>query len=195
MSHRRHGHLAPFADTALADRLEEQGGCGGLAAVSRGDRAERRPDDGLFQGMATQARVGRQQRLHIDGAAVTRRLRLSRHQLGKDVDGDDITSCTVERDFANIFVRPEPQGKDQIAAFRLIKTKLNASPSKGKARCPQLDPCITIEQSIASVADSLVTYQSNKRKNRARKIVDDLIKGGHFASGLEGDEGWLWLAP
>jgi hypothetical protein len=115
--------------------------------------------------------------------------------LGKDADGDDITSCTVERDFSNVVMRPEPRGKCQLAAFRLIKAKLNGSPSKGKARCSQLDPCITIEQAIASVADSLVTYESNKRKNRARKIVDDIIKGGHFDSGLEGDEGWLWLAP
>ncbi len=121
--------------------------------------------------------------------------KLKQHQLGKDADGDDITSCTVERDFTNVFLRPEPQGKDQKAAFRLIKTKLNSSPNKGKARCSHPDPCITIDQAIASVADSLVTYESNKRKNRARKIVDDLIKGGHFDSGLEGDAGWLWLAP
>jgi hypothetical protein len=43
------------------------------------------------------------------------------------------------------------------------------------------------------VAATLTTVDKNKRKNRAGQIIQSLISGGHLGSGLENDEGWLWL--
>jgi hypothetical protein len=109
--------------------------------------------------------------------------RLVAHTLGVDSDGDAITSCTVERDHSAIFSKPEPSGKAQKAALKVIKQVLSVITSK---RMP-------VDAAITEIAQTLTTIQSKRRSNRARKLLEDLTTGGHLSSGLVDDEGWIWL--
>ena len=109
--------------------------------------------------------------------------RLEVQELGTDSDGDPITSCTVERDHSAIFSKPEPSGKAQKAALKVIKQELTITTSK---RMP-------VDAAISEIAQTLTTIQSNRRSNRARKLLEDLTTGGHLSSGLVDDEGWIWL--
>ena len=108
--------------------------------------------------------------------------RLVAHTLGVDSDGDAITSCTVERDHSAIFSKPEPSGKAQKAALKVIKQALSVITSK---RMP-------VDAAITEIAQTLTTIQSKRRSNRARKLLEDLTTGGHLSSGLVDDEGWIW---
>lgn len=110
--------------------------------------------------------------------------RLEVHTLGNDSDGDPITSCTVERDYASIFTKPEPSGKAQKEAFKIVKQALANSPNQR----------LTVEDGISAIAKSLTTIASNKRNNRARKLLGDLATGGFLSSELIDDVGWIWLA-
>ena len=109
--------------------------------------------------------------------------RLEVQELGIDGDGDSITSCTIERDHSAIFSKPEPSGKAQKAALKVIKLALSTITSKR----------ITVDAAISEIAQTLTTIQSNRRSNRARKLLEDLTTGGHLSSGLVDDEGWIWL--
>lgn len=109
--------------------------------------------------------------------------RLEVQRLGIDGDGDPITSCTIERDHSAIFSKPEPSGKAQKAALKVIKLALSIITSKR----------MTVDAAISEIAQTLTTIQSNRRSNRARKLLEDLTTGGHLSSGLVDDEGWIWL--
>ena len=109
--------------------------------------------------------------------------RLEVQELGTDSDGDPITSCTVERDHSAIFSKPEPSGKAQKAALKVIKLALSTITSKR----------MTVDAAIYEIAQTLTTIQSNRRSNRARKLLEDLTTGGHLSSGLVDEEGWIWL--
>lgn len=109
--------------------------------------------------------------------------RLEAQRLGVDSDGDPITSCTIERDHSAIFSKPEPSGKAQKAALKVIKQALSISTSKR----------MTVDATISKIAQTLTTIQSNRRRNRARKLLEDLTTGGHLSSELVDDEGWIWL--
>ena len=110
--------------------------------------------------------------------------RLEVQRLGIDSDGEPITSCTVERDHSAIFTKPEPSGKAQKAALKVIKQALSNITNKKMA----------VDDAISEIAKTLTTIQSNRRNNRARKLLEDLTTGGHLSSGLVDDEGWIWLA-
>ena len=110
--------------------------------------------------------------------------RLEVQRLGIDGDGDPITSCTVERDHSAIFTKLEPSGKAQKAALKVIKQALSNVTNKK----------MTVEAAVSEIAKTLTTIESNRRNNRARKLLGDLTTGGHLSSGLVGDEGWIWLA-
>ena len=110
--------------------------------------------------------------------------RLETQRLGIDSDGDSITSCTVERDHSAIFTKPEPSGKVQKAALKVIKQALSNITNKK----------MTVEAAVSEIAKTLTTIESNRRNNRARKLLGDLTAGGHLSTELVGDEGWIWLA-
>ena len=110
--------------------------------------------------------------------------RLEVQRLGTDSDGDLITSCTVERDHSAIFAKPEPSGKAQKAALKIIKLALVKA----------VNNRMSVEAAIPELAMTLTTIESNRRNNRARKLLEDLTTGGHLSSGLVDDEGWIWLA-
>jgi hypothetical protein len=109
--------------------------------------------------------------------------RLEKHTLGIDSDGDDITSCTVERDHSTIFAKPEPSGSQQKIALKNIKQALANVPTQR----------ITSEAAISEIAKTLIATASNKRTNRARQLLSSLIGGGFVSSELVNDEGWIWL--
>lgn len=110
--------------------------------------------------------------------------RLEARNLGTDSDGDPITSCTVERDHSAIFTKPEPSGKAQKAALKVTKQALSNITNKK----------MPVEAAVSEIAKTLTTIESNRRNNRARKLLGDLTAGGHLSSELVGDEGWIWLA-
>ena len=120
------------------------------------------------------------------------RIRLQVHMLGKDPDGDDITSCSVERDGSVIFKPRRPQGKSQQLALSTIKTALLLSAEKGKCGTSADTSCLAVDDALKQVANTLTTVAANKRVNRARSLVEGLIAGGFLTSALELDEGWLW---
>ena len=119
--------------------------------------------------------------------------KLKVHDLGKDSDGDPLTSCTVERDYGQVFQTPEPSGKDQKAALKQMKAEIPQSKETNKAGSGTQTQCLKVEDAVTRIAGTLTTVVANKRNNRARAILKGLIDGGYINTKLEGDEGWLWL--
>jgi hypothetical protein len=113
--------------------------------------------------------------------------------LGLDADGESVTSCVVERNTSVIFQKPEPSGKDQKPALKLIKQTLLNSADFNKCNSGAQTQCIKAEDAIAIVAGTLSTVAKNKRNNRAKTIIEGLIQGGFIGTGIEFDVGWLWL--
>ena len=110
--------------------------------------------------------------------------RLEKQKLGIDSDGDEISSCTVERDHSAIFTKPEPSGSKQKVALKAVKQALSNSTDKR----------MTVEAAVSEIANSLITTPSNKRNNSARQLLGSLMAGGFLSSELINDEGWIWLA-
>jgi hypothetical protein len=118
------------------------------------------------------------------------------HNLGTDADGDDITSCTIERALPNIFAKPPPKGGRQQEALRKLKVEINASgiSQTGLMRCPPNTKCIEVEDAITFLAGTLTTIIQKKRKNEARRLVTALIGGGHIDSSLDASsDAWCWI--
>lgn len=113
-----------------------------------------------------------------DGKQVAFRLKL--HVLGKDADGDDVTSCSVEPDQSGLFIKAEPKGAKQRQALKVLRGAL----SVGR---------MTVEDAVRAVSVTLAATPSNKRSNEARRLIQALIHSGHLGSELDGDEGWCWL--
>ena len=121
--------------------------------------------------------------------------KLKVHDLGKDSDGDPLSSCTVERDYGQVFQLPQPSGKDQKAALKLMKAEIPQSKDTSKAGSGTQTQCLKVEDAVTRIAGTLTTYVANKRRNRARVILKGLIDGSYIKSGLERDEeGWVWLS-
>ncbi len=113
--------------------------------------------------------------------------------LGMDADGDPIISCAVGPDSAAIFAPKEPAGKRQRPAYRAIKVELGQSQSKGKAGTSPTTSCLPMDRAIQVVADGLTTEALNKRRNRAKLLVQDLLSGGYLYAGTdEKGEAWVW---
>ena len=125
----------------------------------------------------------------VDGLKYPFKLKV--HDLGKDEDGDPITSCTVERDNSALFAPPEPSGKVQKEALKHLRGLIKSSQTKGKANC--LGPCIRFDEAVNNLAPTLLSTAKSKQVNRARQLISDLVKGGYLHHGTQGDEGWLWL--
>lgn len=119
--------------------------------------------------------------------------KLEVQSLGLDADGEPITSCTVEQNLFAVFKRPEPSGSRQKAAYAFIKQALVISQDFNKCNSGSQTACIKVEDAVTKLASTLTTLTSNKRSNRARTIIGSLIQGGYLGTGLELDDGWLWL--
>lgn len=119
--------------------------------------------------------------------------KLKCHGLGKDADGDEITSCTVERDHALLFKTADPKGPVQKEALRALRAAINASTEMGRCGTSALTKCMQSEDGVKIVMKDLAAVEPNKRSNRARKLIQDLLTSGHLSSGFEGEVGWVWL--
>ncbi len=130
-----------------------------------------------------------------DGAdEKTVRFVLKTHALGRDADGDDITSCTVEPDTSTIFAAKQPSGKRQQATLAALKRELNNAPTKGKCHSGANTACLRVDDAITVVANTLTTEAANKRRNRSKTLIDGLVAGGFLETALDlQGEGWLWL--
>lgn len=118
--------------------------------------------------------------------------KLKVQNLGSDIDGDEITSCTVDTDVNGALKTIEPKGGQQKIALKAIRSNISQSQIMGKAGCGRHTPCIAITDAINIVATTLTTVASNKRKNRANNLVTSLTVGGWLLAGLDGDDAWLW---
>ena len=119
--------------------------------------------------------------------------KLKRHVLGQDTDGDEITSCTVERDHALLFQPADPKGPAQKAALRALGSAVNASTEVGRSSSSARTKCLRSEDAVTVVIETLAAVKQNQRSNRARALVQGLLTSGHLLSGFEGDDGWVWL--
>jgi hypothetical protein len=114
-------------------------------------------------------------------------------QLGIDPDGDAISSCAVAPDAGAVIAPTQPKGANQRLALAAIRRALAASPTRGKGGGGPQTPCITTDDAISAVAQTLTSEQPNKRRNRAKRIVESLVSGQHLHSALDSaGEGWVW---
>ena len=113
--------------------------------------------------------------------------------LGKDVDGDAITSCTVEPDLSVVYRPIEPNGSQQKLALRAIRTSLGQSPFKAKAGCGSNTACIPFVAAVGAVTAAIPNVDKHRRSNRANQLIAGLTAGGFLMAGLEGDDDWLWI--
>jgi hypothetical protein len=126
-----------------------------------------------------------------DGKTVN--FKLKHHVLGQDADGEDITSCSIEPDHSAIFVTKEPSGDKQKKALGAVKQTLASSPHLGVAGSGSNTPCITVSDAVAAVSVTLTTELNNKRNNRAKTLIESLIKGDYLGTGLDAaGDGWVW---
>jgi len=126
-----------------------------------------------------------------DGGVV--HFRLKHHVLGQDVDGEDITSCTVEADTAQVLVMREPSGAKQKLALAAIRRALASTTNSGKCTAGTGTPCLSVTEAIAAVAAELTTDLANKRNNKAKSLIDSLLAGGFISSGTDArGDGWIW---
>ena len=122
---------------------------------------------------------------------------LKLHNLGQDLDGDEITSCTIEQALPNIFVKPPPQGPKQQSAFKALKVHIATlvNPPLGLAGSPSGMPCMKFEDAVSYLAGTLTTTAKNKRSNEARRLLAGLHHSGHIDTGLDASsDSWCWIA-
>ena len=124
----------------------------------------------------------------------THGFRLVPHRLGVDEDGDVETSCTVAPE-ERVFQRPEPTGSSQKPAYAAVKALCKSSQDRGMAGSSLYASCVKVEDAVTAIKTSLSTVEPNKRSNRAKKIISDLVAKGFLRTGVDArtDEGWIWL--
>lgn len=121
---------------------------------------------------------------------------LKLHNLGQDLDGDEITSCTIEQALPNIFVKPPPQGPKQQSAFKALKVHIATlvNPPLGLAGSPSGMPCMKFEDAVSYLAGTLTTTAKNKRSNEARRLLAGLHHSGHIDTGFDANsDSWCWI--
>jgi Na+-transporting NADH:ubiquinone oxidoreductase subunit NqrB len=118
--------------------------------------------------------------------------KLNTHILGKDGDGDAITSCAVEQDLSAVFKPIEPKGHQQKSALKAIRSALGQSQIKGKAGCGSNTGCISLATAVSAVIAALPTVDKHRRSNRANQLITSLTADCFLMAGLEGDDSWVW---
>lgn len=126
-----------------------------------------------------------------DGKQVA--FQLHRVVLGKDADGDEISSCAVGPDASALFKPREPSGQLQKSALSTIRRMIGTSPDKGQAGCDPQTHCIKVESAVAEVAGTLGVRPPNKRTHEARRLITSLTAGSYLKSAIDhAGEAWLW---
>ena len=109
--------------------------------------------------------------------------------LGRDSDGDEITSCVVLADgSARAIQKKMPTlGSNQAIAHSALKTLLSRSVDIGRDGAPAGRPCISHDDALAIIAPSMPVLAKHK-KERAKGAIEGLVTKN--VVGRNGD--WLW---
>lgn len=105
----------------------------------------------------------------VDG--VPNSFRLEIIKLGKDSDGDDITSCVVAPEVNTVFktAPKKPKGQNQILALKEFNSLIRAAPIP-----PSGIVKINTEDAIKAIGDAMLCEPKRKRE-RAQSAISSLI--------------------
>ena len=118
---------------------------------------------------------------------------LTRVVLGKDSDGDEVSSCVVVRDTSALFTPKEPSGSNQKRALRAVRQELKAATATGRAGAGSHTKCIPAADAKAAVVQKLVTTPANKRNTVAQTFLQGLVDSDFLGGGVDQEgEGWVW---
>ena len=118
------------------------------------------------------------------------------HDLGTDVDGEPITSCTVEAANASIFAKALPTHAGPKSALKEITKLISTGVGTviGIKGAPNGASCLKMDDAVAAIAASLASVKSNKRNFTARKHIDSLTNSDHLGSCIDANgDGWCWI--
>ena len=108
--------------------------------------------------------------------------------VGKDDDGEPVTSCVLVPDDSLPSARLKlPHGGTQKIVYDALGPLLRASQHFGKGKAPSGRPCFEIEAAILACADRL-TCRPDQKQFQARRAINAMVANGIFQTG----EGWLW---
>ena len=109
--------------------------------------------------------------------------------LGKDDDGEEITSCVIVPDESAHVARKQKRllGANQKIARDALGEPLRKSPHTGKEGTPTGTPCINYDEAVSIVSERMPT-DAKHRKTRAMSAISGLVSNGIL--GMKGD--WLW---
>lgn len=111
--------------------------------------------------------------------------------IGRDSDGELVESCAIGFDAETVPQKRPPSGTAQKAALTMISQALLRSVELDRAGGK--GPCTKVDEAIELVAGSLTAVEKNKRRNRARTLVQGLLDRGFLQSGSDPqEECWLW---
>lgn len=92
-----------------------------------------------------------------------------------------------------VFSQPKPKGRNQQAAINAIKNAISTATDMGRGGYPPSTRCLKADTAVLHIIATIGHIQQNKRSNQARTLLNGLVNGGYLGSGLEGDDGWVWL--
>jgi hypothetical protein len=121
----------------------------------------------------------------VDG--IPNSFRLEVVKLGKDIDGEDITSCVVVPDLHAVFKKApaKPRGANQTIALKEIKALILAVPTQ-----PHSGPIkINTEDAIAAIG-TVLSVDGKRRRERAQTAINGLVA----AEIVSQKDGQLWLS-
>lgn len=123
-----------------------------------------------------------------DGAGHPFRLQVV--ELGKDHEGEALTSCAVLADQTpQALTRcPLPKGGNQKVVLDALNELMRKSGTFGKGGAPAVRPCVQLEAAVDSIAPRL-TCEPKRQKERTRHALASL----HGSGVVTCREGWLWL--
>ena len=109
--------------------------------------------------------------------------------VGKDDEGQDITSCVaVSDDSREVNTKRRPTlSKNQKIARDVLGEPLRKSPHFGMGGAKLSQPCIFYDTALEVVAEHMPT-DAKHRKTRASAAIGGLVANGYL--GMKGD--WLW---
>jgi hypothetical protein len=122
--------------------------------------------------------------------------RLTRHVLGLDGDGEEISSCTVQpgAGASVLFTKKPPSGKHQKTALCTAKQAIRGHNTPGPP-CTGGKLSMKVQDVVAAVAAALPVALANRRTNMATRLIGELESSGHLGGGTDANgEGWVWVA-
>ena len=122
--------------------------------------------------------------------------RLQSHVVGKDEDGANETSCTVEPETSVSTPQrpPTPKGSQQKPAYAALKTLVDRSPMRGRGGALFDTCCIDLDSAVTAITETLGTVEQGKRSNRAKALIDSFVSAEFLIAGLdESGNAWYWL--